>query len=144
MIKREYGDYPDFKVVLTALASGGGVLGSGAMLLGVNSARAFSSAVSASASWLLLPAAVIGAYLEDEMAEKRKRFFDKDWEKKSLEWQEKIKGCQEKFLKSIENLKALKSGNAYAIKKITNMVADAQKEYCGAMTDYNALKGLVK
>jgi|GEM_PF-6492016 len=94
-IKREHGDSPGVKAVLTALAaSGGATIGTGAML-GINSARAFSSAVaSAGLSWLALPAAVLTYILESEMNEKRERFFQEEFEKKALVWQGNIAGLR--------------------------------------------------
>lgn len=114
-------------------------------MLGINSARAFSSAVAgAGFSWLALPAAVLTYFLESEMSEKRERFFKEEFDKQALLWQGKIKENQEEILKTIEQLKVFKYHKGYKIKELKDRVADAQKEYCGARADYNTLKMAVK
>lgn len=144
-IKREHGDSPGVKGVLTALAaSGGATIGTGAML-GVNSARAFSSAVcSVGLSWLALPASILTYVLESEMNEKRERFFQEEFEKKALVWKGKIESCEAEISARIKSLKFLKQRNTYKVEELKTIVDDALKEYSGARTDYNTLRLVVK
>ena len=119
-------------------------IGTGAML-GVNSVRAFSSAVcSAGLSWLALPAAVLTYILESEMNEKRERFFKEEFEKKALVWQRKIESCKAEISEKIKSLKFLKQRNTDKVKQLKAIVDDALKEYCGARADYNTLEVVVK
>ena len=144
-IKREHGDSPGVKAVLSALAaSGGATIGTGAML-GVNSVRAFGSSVaSAGFAWLALPAAVLTYILESEMSEKRERFFKEEFEKKALVWKKKIESVRAEILASIKNLRAFKADKTEELNRLTKLVDDAMKEYFGARADYNALNMAVK
>lgn len=144
-IRREHGDDPGVKGVLTALAaSGGATIGTGAML-GANAVRAFSSSVAAAGfSWLALPAAVLTYILKSEMNEKRERFFRIEFDKKADVWLEKIESCKAEISQRIKSLKFLKHNNTYKVKELKAVVDDALKEYCGAQADYNTLKMAVK
>lgn len=143
-IKREHGDSAGVKAVLAALSAGGGTIGAGAML-GINSARAFSSAVAgAGFSWLALPAAVLTYILESDMNSKRERFFKEEFEKQALVWQGKVESCKAEISERIKSLKSLKYNNTYKIKELKAVVDDALKEYSGAQADYNTLRMVVK
>ena len=102
------------------------------MFSGVNSVRGIDSVMYD--SWSL------SDYLEKKMNEKREKFYKIEFEKKSLEWQEKIKSVREKIVESIKNLKNLKSTNRSQIANISGIVDDALNEYCETLAKYNALK----
>ena len=144
-IKREHGDSPGVKAVLTALASSGGsAIGTGAML-GINSARAFSSAVcSVGISWLALPAAVVTYVLESEMNSKRERFFQEEFDKKAVVWLGKIESCRTDIEKSIKNLRDIKAEGADVLNRLAKIVDDALKECGGAQVKYNMLEMGIK
>ena len=109
-------------------------------MLSVNSVRAFGSSVaSAGFSWLALPAAILTAGLEYDMNKKREHYFKEEFEKQVRVWRQKITETQGAFLKSMQLLKGLKSANNCSIKELASKVDDAQKEYCGALADYNFL-----
>ena len=78
-------------------------------------------------------------YLEKKMNEKREKFYKIEFEKKSLEWQGKIKNLRAQIVESINNLKNLKSYNKNQLEYISKIVDDALKEYCESIAKYNAL-----
>ena len=73
------------------------------------------------------------------MNEKREKFYKIEFEKKSLEWQGKIKNLRAQIVESINNLKNLKSYNKNQLEYISKIVDDALKEYCESIAKYNAL-----
>lgn len=79
-------------------------------------------------------------YLEKKMKEKREKFYEIEFKKQSLVWQEKIKSVRAKIVESIKNLKSLKISNRKQLKYISDIVDDAVSEYCETFAKYNALK----
>jgi len=79
-------------------------------------------------------------YLEKKMKEKREKFYNIEFKKQSLVWQEKIKSVRAKIVESIKNLKSLKISNREQLKHISDIVDDAVNEYCETFAKYNALK----